>query len=387
MDTLKLNGTSVPDSENETTGEKSGERAMSIADVAKSVGVSTSTVSRVINRAAGVTPEVARAVVDAMERMGYQPPVRRRGRKPLARRGIETGNVALAAVGLEAASLYRMPVFSTLMQWIEAALREHGLSLVLASLPSNGAIPPALSRNQVDGMFLIGTQSGILPMPLWERIAGIPTVGLLRGFDQLRSRIDRVIYDNSGIGPMAAEYLLNLGHRRAASFNSLPSHPMFLPRQTDFASAMTAGGGEVLTLASPEDAQELRQQLSEYKSFVAKCLEVSERPAGIFIPTSAQVPMLYAALEERGLHAGRDVEVVTCDTERQVLSKLTPRPATIGIGVEEIARRGVQQLLWRMGHPDEPPFTTLIIEPVLWTPDEALPPPVLSSPVDSFQDN
>ncbi len=387
MDTSKPNGTSALDPENELTGATLRRQAMSIADVAKSVGVSTSTVSRVINRAAGVTPEVARAVVDAMERMGYQPPVRRRGRKPLARRGIETGNIALAAIGLEPASLYRMPVFSTLMQSIEAALREHGLSLLLASLPANGSIPPALSRNQVDGMFLIGTGSGVLPAPLWERIAGIPTVGLLRGFDQLRTKVDRVIYDNSGIGPLAAEYLLNLGHRRAASFNSQPTHPMFFPRQTDFASAMTAGGGEVLTLTSPHDAQELRQQLSEYKSFVAKCLEVSEPPTAIFIPTSAQVPMLYEAMEERGLHAGRDVEVITCDTERQVLSKLTPRPATIGIGVEEIARRGVQQLLWRMGHPDEPPFTTLVIEPVLWTPEEVLSPPVLSSPVDSFQNN
>ncbi|HEY2589531.1 MAG TPA: hypothetical protein VGI81_27540 [Tepidisphaeraceae bacterium] len=38
------------------------------------------------------------------------------------------------------------------------------------------------------------------------------------------------------------------------------------------------------------------------------------------------------------------------------------------IGLELVGRRGVQQLLWRMAHPDERRHATLLIEPLLMPP-------------------
>ena len=72
---------------------------MSIIDVAKEAGVSKSTVSRVINSVPGVTEGVRQNVLDAMERLGYQPSVRRPGPKPISRKGIRTGNVMMLVMG------------------------------------------------------------------------------------------------------------------------------------------------------------------------------------------------------------------------------------------------------------------------------------------------
>ena len=44
---------------------------MSIIDVANSAGVSKATVSRVINRRAGVSPDTTQAIEEAMRRVGY----------------------------------------------------------------------------------------------------------------------------------------------------------------------------------------------------------------------------------------------------------------------------------------------------------------------------
>ena len=64
---------------------------MSIVEVARFAGVSKSTVSRVINRSPGVRPEVAKAVLETMDRIGYQPSVRGRALNRLLGREFAPG--------------------------------------------------------------------------------------------------------------------------------------------------------------------------------------------------------------------------------------------------------------------------------------------------------
>src|SRR5215831_10072941 len=107
---------------------------MSIVAVAKVAGVSKSTVSRVINNAPDVKPEVARLVLDAMRKIGYQPSPVRPGPKTSDRRGVRAGNVLLLAPGFSAAELYQLPVFPTILHGVEQEAVDAGLSLSLASL-------------------------------------------------------------------------------------------------------------------------------------------------------------------------------------------------------------------------------------------------------------
>ena len=65
---------------------------MSISKVAKLAGVSSSTVSRVINNHPRVAPETVQSVKKAMKELGYVPSDRRPGPKPSARQRVGTGN-------------------------------------------------------------------------------------------------------------------------------------------------------------------------------------------------------------------------------------------------------------------------------------------------------
>lgn len=339
---------------------------LSIVAVAKSAGVSKSTVSRVINHSPGVNPEMARAVLEAMARLGYQPPARRRGPKSGARRGVRTGNIAFLSLGIDAAALYRMPSWPTLLQGVETTLREHGLNLVLASVGADGRFPPAISPKQIDGLLVVRSE-GLTPAIAKLLPAEVPTVALMRGFDVLAGRLDRVLYDNNAVGRIAAEYLLKQGHRHVAYMNVLPAHEAFAVRLRDFRAVIEAGGGDVLELMSVADVLSPRLQFAEYQSFVAKMQENPRRITGLFVPASAQLPVLAQAMEGRGVPTD-GLNIVSCDFGEPGTTEIAPAPAIVDIGLELVGRRGVQQLLWRMAHPDEKRHTTLLIEPLLMLP-------------------
>lgn len=357
---------------------------LSIVAVAKSAGVSKSTVSRVINHSPGVNPEMTRAVLDAMARLGYQPPARRRGPKSGARRGVRTGNIAFLSLGIDAAALYRMPSWPTLLQGVETTLREHGLNLVLASVGADGRLPPAISPKQIDGLLVVRSEGLTPAVAKVLPTAQVPTVALMRGFDVLACRFDRVLYDNAAVGRLAAEYLLKQGHRHIAYFNVLPAHEAFAVRQRDFRAVMEAGGAEVLELMSVADVLSPRLQFAEYQSFVARMLGNPRRITGIFVPASAQLPALGQAMESRGVPTD-GMNIVSCDFGEPGTTEIAPAPAIVDIGLELVGRRAVQQLLWRMAHPDEPRHTTLLVEPLLMPPGperKSAPPAALAGASD-----
>lgn len=342
---------------------------MSIVRVANLAGVSKSTVSRVINHSDEVTPAVGRAVREAMRSIGYQPSARRRGPKPLSRRGIRTGNIAMLVMGRRPANLYRAPVLPALLDGVERALAEHGLNLVLASLAADEDLPPILRSRQADGLLLLGKWDG-MPENVRAALRAFPAVWILREHSDVEGEFDHVFYRNAAVGRIAARYLRGRGHRRMGFLNLEAHHAAFAQRQEDFVEAIRAAEGEraevVAIGAESTDAASV-----DGASTIDRLLERLPAPFGLFVAADAQVPGVYHALESRGLRPGKDVDVICCDNEEQFLSKLSPRPATIDIAPQLVGRRGVQQLLWRMRNPGERNRISVLVEPRLVLPEES----------------
>ena len=72
---------------------------MSISKVAKLAGVSSSTVSRVINNHPRVAPETAQSVRRAMHTLNYTPSDRRPGPKPASRNRNGVADIAFLVLG------------------------------------------------------------------------------------------------------------------------------------------------------------------------------------------------------------------------------------------------------------------------------------------------
>jgi DNA-binding LacI/PurR family transcriptional regulator len=109
----------------------------------------------------------------------------------------------------------------------------------------------------------------------------------------------------------------------------------------------------------------VRRHLAKPAKFKGK------RITAVFAASDAALPALYRALQSAGLQADRDIAVVSCDNEQQVLQTLSPRPASIDIGSQTIGQQAVRHLQWRLASPGEPHRITVVVEPQLRLPADA----------------
>src|SRR6186997_1361332 len=106
---------------------------MSISKVAKLAGVSSSTVSRVINNHPRVAPETADNVRKAMSKLGYAPSDRRPGPKPASRAATGVTTVAFLVLGTSRGGT--TPAFEELLRGVSAGASRNNINLVFSHMP------------------------------------------------------------------------------------------------------------------------------------------------------------------------------------------------------------------------------------------------------------
>jgi LacI family transcriptional regulator len=343
---------------------------MSITRVAKLAGVSSSTVSRVINHHPRVAPETAEAVRKAMEALSYTPSDRRPGPKPAGRGGQPRG-ASIAFLVLGADRNRATPAFEDLLHGVSRGASQHDLNLVFSHVPNPEELPARVSAQRVDGILLHGAAPG---KALRERLRRVPTVWLM-GNRRRPEWGDQVMPDGYEVGDLAAKYLLGRGHRNLAFLNLDANHWPF--RVYGHAFGVTAADAG----ATVQMVEQARAALPDYwgghsaesiDSLVGRYLALTPRPTGVFVADDIQVASLQPAFQRRGVELGPGhVELISCNNEKPYLVGLHPRPAVIDIRVESIGCRGVEQLLWRLEHADVDERIITMIEPTIVGPDAA----------------
>ncbi|MDT8391429.1 MAG: LacI family DNA-binding transcriptional regulator [Lentisphaeria bacterium] len=349
----------------ENTADADKFSAMSIVEVAKLAGVSSATVSRVINCHPNVSSASVLRVRAAMQKLGYVPPAKRRGPKRKSS-GIRAGTIGMLFFG-EAPTLATSPVMALVLHAIQDALAAHGLNLTLGQIKSDSGLPPNVANGQVDGLFLQGLPPSA---EIQQQLSRYPAcVWLLSQRRRLGYWGDRVSPDNFTIGTVAAKYLVGRGHSRVAALNCDPSHLGFTTRIEGFESAARAAGVFATTLAdkdnSPINVGPSPGDDAPFDALVDQLLAVEGgMPTGLFVPRDPLTIRMYRVLRMRGVKPGRDIEIVSCDNVPE-LAGLDPRPATIDIRPGEIGRRAVEQLLWHINNRAAAINVTSVVEPAL----------------------
>lgn len=321
---------------------------MSITRVAKLAGVSSSTVSRVINNHPRVAPETEKTVRKAMEELGYTPSDRRPGPKSQARLRTESKNIAFLVFG--ASNGQATPAFADLLRGVSMGATENNLNLNFHYVPDPDQLPPRVLEQGVDGILLHGARPG---PEIERRLRRLPTVWLM-GNRRRPEWGDQVMPDAYEIGHLAAQYLIDRGHTHMAFMNLDRDFWAFRQYYLAFSSAATDNEHNVT------DVEQSRQSSLDYwrthtasavDALIERFMSISPRPTGIFVADDTQVALLQPALQNAGVKIGRgETQVVSCNNEKPFLIGLGPRPAVVDIRVESIGRRGVEQLMWRMTH-------------------------------------
>lgn len=345
---------------------------MTMSKVAKQAGVSYSTVSRVINGLVPGDSQTAVKVKKAMKEIGYvpPPPSSRRGPHPKSKTGLDTGNIGVLLFGVTMQVVQNMTA-SSVIHAVETRLAEKGLNLVLGSCTDMKTIPMLASKGKVDGLILFASEA-YPSEAIMEKIRSFPVTWV---FTTDVEWGDHVRPDNEWIARHATRYFLEKGIRHVAYWNCAHSRLAFQKRLLFFKECMEKEGGVVEALTARTEPENFEKTARE---LVGKLLEISPRPQGIFVGHDQQLPMLYRLLRERGVEPMKDFEIMGCDRYALPLSILDPKPATIDINAEEMGRRAVDQLLWRMENPKESDGITLLVRPRLVYPEE-LEKPLLES--------
>ena len=346
---------------------------MSIVDVAKLAGVSSSTVSRVINDDPRVAIQTAQTVRRAMRKLNYTPSDRRPGPKP----GSRTARANVAFLVLGTSGDCSTPGFEGLLRGVSAGAWANNLNLTFNFVPDVEHLPLRALERGIDGLLL----HGALPGPdLRMHLERLPAVWLMGN----RCRPDwgdQVMPNSYTIGELAANHLVGRGHRNLA-FLGVGTRSSWFMRVRAMAFehfARDAGAEEVLIL----DGAAEHAMWNDYwrgdglahcvPAMLDRLLSHSPRPSGMFVAEDRLMPHVDAALAERGLNAdGGDgdarIELISCNNERAYLLGLRTVPAEIDIHVDLIGRRGIEQLLWRLRNPSAPDRVCAMIEPSLLDP-------------------
>jgi LacI family transcriptional regulator len=211
---------------------------------------------------------------------------------------------------------------------------------------------------------LIGEAADTLPTAYRH----LPAVWLLSTHTRPSRWADHVLPDNEQVGILAAEYLSARGHRRVAFYNEQPEHPGFAMRGEAFSAAAQERGLECTAwVAERRPAEPLwgfgRSDATD--TVIQRLVASPARPSAIFVPTDEQALRLYPALRRHAIHPGRDALVVSCDNQEVWLRQLDPRPVSIDLNFDLMGSRAVEQLLWRIAHPGQPPGTRILVPPRL----------------------
>jgi LacI family transcriptional regulator len=180
-------------------------RRVTIKEVAEEAGVSTQTVSRVLNHRPDVAPETRQRVQQIIDQLGYHP-------SNIARSLVQGRSFTLGVVGwgLE----YFGP--SRTLSGIEQEASELGYVLLLSLIrqPGNSDVGPLLRdvlARQVDGIVWAVPEIGGNRDWIREESSRLPVPVVFLSM-QPQPNLSVVAVDNRGAGRMATRHLLDVGY-------------------------------------------------------------------------------------------------------------------------------------------------------------------------------
>jgi DNA-binding LacI/PurR family transcriptional regulator len=309
-----------------------GRQRVTIGDVAKRAGVSTATVSRVLNKTNNVSPKTVARVQKAIAELGY---VLHSAARALA--GNRTGNIGII---LPATS---NSFFPTLLSSVNQSAIANGYNLLIyatiAQASIQDGVPLPLNEDNTDGLLIFADSVDDRTISYLHQ-RHFPIVLLYRSPPE-GIAVPCVLLENKNGTRSLIEHLIEkCGHRRIAFMAGPEGNEDSYWREQGYREALTAHGipfdPKLVGVGAFHDwiAKE------QVERWLAGGLEIEAIFAGD--DTAAMAAM--ATLQHAGKRVPEDVAIVGFNNDE--LSKyLTPPLTTVNAPTQEVGHTAVEQLL------------------------------------------
>jgi len=324
-----------------------------IDDVAREAGVSTATVSRVINRTVPVAPQTMERVLAAIKKLNYQPQMTTRAFP-------NQKHNTLGVLIPEISGYFFLPI----ILGIESAAYESGYSLLIHtnSTLTNGAdglMPLCLGEHNTDGLIVFA--HSLTNKELQQlHIAGLPMV-LLHQTPPTGLQIPNVTFENKMGSRQLVEHLVVKHKYQKIAFLSGPeNHEDSYWREMGYIEALIALGIDY----NPDLKVPGNFDPHQAKKSVTELLAIHPDIDAIFAADDESASGAMMALREAGLRIPEDVAVVGFD-DTQLAPHLIPPLTTVHAPIEEIGRQATLQLIQLISGETVDPVTMLPTELVI----------------------
>ncbi|WP_261642022.1 ribose operon transcriptional repressor RbsR [Erwinia mallotivora] len=306
-------------------------------DVARLAGVSTSTVSHVINNNRFVSDAVREKINAAITQLNYAP-------SALAR-SLKLNQTRTIGMLLTASS---NPFYSEVVRGVERSCYERGYSLVLCNTEGDEdrlhRSLETLLQKRVDGLLIMCTESHIPPAEVLSRYPSIPSV--MMDWSPFDGGSD-IIQDNSLLGgEMATRYLISRGYRRIACIAGPQDKTPARLRLEGFQQAMKTAGLPILPGYVVSGDFEFEGGYHAMNELLA----LNPLPQAVFTSNDAMAVGVYHALYQAGLVVGQNMAVMGYD-DIELARYMTPPLTTIHQPKDELGELAIDTLIHRLNEP------------------------------------
>ena len=300
-----------------------------VADVARAAGVSSMTVSRVINGSKSVLAETRSKVQAAVGALGYVPNV--------AARTLAGGKQCRIAM------LHSNPSAAYLSEFLVGSLEgaaDSDAQLIVEHWDGRenvDALSDRLAAHRIDAV--------VLPPPLCEHASllraledrGLPTAQVATGLPSATTYA--VTIDDTAAAQAMTEYLIDLGHRRIGFISGGPDQAASALRRKGYEGALRAAGIQC-------DKALIAAGDFTYRSGLAAAealLGLTDRPTAIFASNDDMAAAAVAAAHRHRLDVPGDISICGFD-DTAMATTIWPELTTIRQPIAQMARVAVEML-------------------------------------------
>ncbi|KAB2386364.1 LacI family DNA-binding transcriptional regulator [Actinomadura montaniterrae] len=301
-----------------------------LAEVAKKVGVSEATVSRVLNDKPGVSDATRAAVLTALDVLGYERPTQLRGERA-------------RLVGLVLPELGN-PIFPALAEVVGGALAQRGFTPVLCTLTPGG-----LSEADYVEMLLQQQASGVIfagglyaeadaPHDHYHRLRDVRLPVALVNAASEKLSFPQASTDDAVAAEQAFAHLLSLGHERIGMVLGPEDH---VPSNRKLAAARAAAERAGVDLPA---AWVRRSMFSLEGGQAVTGRLIRDGVTGVICASDPLALGVIRAVRRLGMSVPEDVSVVGYD-DSAFMNCVNPPLTTVRQPIESIGRAAVTLLV------------------------------------------
>lgn len=274
-------------------------KLVTMEDIARQLGISRTTVWRVVNNKGSVSFKTRKRIENFLETHAYT--------KNLVAASLRknlTNTIGVIFSDIE------NPFYAEALKGIEAECKNHEYNLIFCNTHENykeekEAIELLLEK-RVDGLILIPVEGSEKNVPLLKKL-GIPVVFLARYLKEYGG--NRVIFDDISAGYIATSYLISKKHKVIAHIAGSPNTSCSNDRLEGYKKALQEHGVGF----DPELVCYTNSMMNSGKDATLKLLR--ERPdiTAVFAYSDFIAFGVIEALQELGKNVPGDVAVIGCD--------------------------------------------------------------------------